>query len=109
MRRFLLIASISCVVLALPPEAAVAKECRTFHDYYGPLTASERVPCRSARRVMLQCERVRRTDDVGHTWTCRVLERRWRCRITGEDDDGLFVVCRSSDYRIRWEWCWSCS
>jgi hypothetical protein len=108
MRRLLLVAGISLLVLALPPDGAAAKECKSFDSFVGPLVASERVPCRSARRVLRRCDRSD-LDVVGRTWNCRVLERTWRCRVTGEDDDGVFTACRSCRYRIRWEWCTTCN
>lgn len=106
MRRFLLVAGISLAVLALP-DGAVAKECNSFDEFYSPLTASERVPCRSARRVMRRCDLA--PQPAGRVWGCRVLRRTWRCReIPDEDGDGIVTSCRSCRYRITWEWCISC-
>jgi hypothetical protein len=81
----LLVAVVGLAALTLP-DAAAAKECNSYRDYYAPLTASERVPCRSARRVMRRCDA---SDAVGRMWNCRVREQTWRCRVTGMDDDGI--------------------
>ena len=124
MERFLLAATIALALLITDVDTAVGdggpagvisshetpvgeKECDSRNEFYAPLTASARVPCRSARRVLRRCDRSARR--VGSTWRCPVLQRTWRCRITGEDDDGVFTTCRSGRYRIRWEWCTTCN